>query len=193
MDIWEVVSTRRSIRAFKQDPLDENLLKRMVDAARLAPSEANVQPLKYLLVTQKDLLPQLYQHLKWAAYLAPYGAPPEGKGPTAYIVVLVDVRIKDSGYSRGLGAAVENTLLAGQAHGVASCWIASVNTKAVAELFKIPEHLKVDSVVALGYPDETAVVEPMTDSVKYWRDQNGLHHVPKRDLAEILFINSIEY
>ena len=192
MKVYDAAIKRRSVRKYKQDPLSEKDLKRMVDAARLAPSEANTQPLKYLMITNPALLPQVYSHLKWAAYLTPEGDPPEGRRPTAYIIVLVDTRVKDSGYQRGLGAAVENMILVGEEKGIASCWIASVDAKSLAAALNIPEYLKIDSVVALGRPDETVVVEPFSDSVKYWRDADEVHHVPKRSLEDVLFINSIK-
>ncbi len=192
MDVWEVVQKRRSIRCFTQNPIDRKILTRMVDAARLAPSESNTQPLKWLVVDREDLLPRVFEHVKWAGYIAPRGNPPEGKRPTAYVLVLVDTRIKDSGYQRGLGAAVENLLLTGEGEGVAGCWIATVNVKALSGLFNLPDHFVIDSVVALGYPDQTSLVEPLQESVKYWLDEDRVLHVPKRVLADVLFFDEVK-
>jgi nitroreductase len=192
MDVLQAVKQRRSIRKFKPDPIPEGHIEQMIDAARLAPSEANTQPLKYLAVTDPALLPRVFELLKWAAYLAPHGAPPEGRRPAAYVLILVDSRIKQAGYQRGLGAAAENLMLTALALGAASCWLGAVDAPAAADLFRLPPYLQVDSVVALGYADEIAVTEPLTDGVKYWRDEKEVHHVPKRGLSEVLFFNRVD-
>jgi nitroreductase len=86
-------------------------------------------------------------------------------------------------------AAIQNILLAAWESGVGSCWIQSVDRKKVKKLFRIPHHVKLDSVVALGYPNEQPQAEDMMHSFRYYKDGKGTLHVPKRRLDTICFIN----
>jgi nitroreductase len=141
------------------------------------------------VVDDKDLLPEVFAALEWAGYIAPKGDPPEGEKPTAYVVVLVTKRTNGSGYERDVGAAVENILLASLEEGIGSCWIGSINKKRFRKILHIPHFLAIDSVIALGYSGESPVMEEMTDSIKYWKDESGTLHVPKRELKNILHRN----
>lgn len=183
--VYEIIMKRRSIRRFRQKPIPFGVLEKLVNVARVAPSASNLQPLEYVVVDNKDLLPEVFATLKWAGYIAPEGDPPEGEKPTAYVVVLVNKRISDSGYERDVGAAVENILLAALEEGIGSCWIGSINKKRLRKILHILHFLAIDSVIALGYSAESPVMEEMTDSIKYWKDESGTLHVPKRKLKTI--------
>ncbi len=193
MELWEAIRLRRSVRAFAQDELDQAVLSEMIEAARLAPAAANLQPLEYLVVTQPELREQVFACLKWAAYIAPKGNPPEGKRPTAYVAVLArQDYLPPVGSDYDVGAAVMSMLLAGVARGVAGCWIKSVNTPKLREVLALPEGLALDSVVALGRPAESpaqvdlAPEQEGREAIRYWRDETGQHFVPKRARAAIL-------
>jgi len=128
--------------------------------------------------------------LKWAGYVAPAGNPPEGKEPTAYIVVLINR--KKEGWKNGIvdaASAIENMILTALEEGVGSCWVGSVDRKRLAEKLQIPDYYEIDSVLALGYPDQENKVEEFRGSVKYWLDEEGNFHVPKRSLKEVLHHN----
>ncbi|MDI6917987.1 MAG: nitroreductase family protein, partial [Thermoplasmatales archaeon] len=127
--------------------------------------------------------------LKWVGYIAPKGNPPAGKRPTAYIVVLVNKKIVPSNYERDVGASVENILLTALENSIGTCWIGTVDKKKLRKALNIPEYIIIDSVIALGFPDESPVMEEMTDSVKYWKDEKNVLHVPKRKLNDIMHIN----
>ena len=88
MDVYEAIISRRSIRRFQQKPISTDLLKKFVNAARLAPSAANFQPLEYFVVTDKDLLDKVFETLGWAAYIRPKWSPSQEERPTAYIIIL---------------------------------------------------------------------------------------------------------
>ena len=111
MEIIEGIRKRRSIRRFKQDPIPLETLKKAVDAARLAPSAANIQPLRYILVVNSDLRKKMFPALKWAGYIAPRGDPPPGEEPTAYVLVVVNKDVARSDYQLDAGAAIENLIL----------------------------------------------------------------------------------
>ena len=188
MKVYEAILSRRSIRRFQQKPVDLEILKRCVNAARVAPSAANLQPLEYCIVSDKALCAQLFTTLHWAAYLQPKWTPSDGERPTAYIVVLVR-DTQNPYYERDVGFATENIVLAAEGEGLGSCVLLNIEHAKIQDILKIPLTLAVDSVIALGYKAETAVVEDMKDSVKYWRDEHQVHHVPKRRLEEILHVN----
>lgn len=187
--IYGIITKRRSIRRFRQEPISSVTLKKLVNAARVAPSASNLQPLEYIVVDDKNLLHEVFTTLRWASYIAPKGDPPEGKKPTAYVVVLVNKEISNSGYERDVGAAVENILLAALEEGIGSCCIGSINKKRLRKILNIPHFLAIDSVIALGYSAECPVMEEMTNSIEYWKDESGILHVPKRKLKNVFHRN----
>ena len=161
----------------------------MVNAARLAPSGSNTQPLEFIAVHESGVGRRLFPFLKWAGYIAPRGNPQPGQEPTAYIVVLVNTTIRKKGYEWDAGAAVENIILTAAEEGIGSCWIASVDHEGVRELLGVPSSHTIDSVVALGYPAESPLVEELVDSVEYWKDDSEQLHVPKRTLESVIHYN----
>jgi nitroreductase len=188
MKVYDAITSRRSIRRFHQKPIDLKILKKCVNAGRLAPSAANLQPLEYCIVIDKDLCARLFEALHWAAYIQPKWTPKESERPTAYIVVLVR-DTKNPYYERDVGLATENIILAAEGEGFGSCILCNIEHVKIQEICNIPLTHAVDSVIALGYKAETSVVEDMIDSVKYWRDDHDVLHVPKRKLDDIIHIN----
>lgn len=185
----DLIQTRRTIRQYERRPIERQSLDMLVNAARLAPSAANLQPLEFLVVDDESMCRSVLAHLKWAAYLAPQDGPKPGQEPAAYIVVLVNSDIRDKMYEYDVGAAQMSMILAAWSEGIASCWVMSVDKAALTHLLSLPQNIKVDSVLALGYPAEQSVAEDYKDSVKYWRDEFGLFHVPKRKLDKLVHHN----
>lgn len=192
MEVSKAIRERRTIRKFKKAQLPHSLLEELVDGARLAPSAANLQPLKYLVVDEAVLLRKVFPTLRWAAYIAPAGDPPPHHRPAAYIVVLVDKRIRDTNYQWDVGAAVQNILLAAREKGMGGCWLLSVERPRLRKMLQVPQQFLIDSVVALGYPDEEPKSVEMKKSIRYWKDKKGVLKVPKRKLSDILFWNSFK-
>jgi len=184
-----VINTRRTIRQFKQDAIPLKDLIMCIKSAGLAPSASNLQPLEYFLVTEPKKVKTIFPLLKWAGYIAPDGNPEEGRRPTAYLIVLVNKSIRKTGAEHDAGAAIENFILSAWSFGIGSCWLASVNREKLQNYFNIPDSYSIDSVIALGYPDESPVVEIATDDIKYWKDKDGFLHVPKRPVKDFLQIN----
>ena len=91
-----------------------------------------------------------------------------------------------------MGAAAQNILLSLLGFGVGSCWIASINRRAIRQILKIPSKYKIDSLIAAGYPAEFPKLETDSKNVKYWLDRKGRLHVPKRPLKDILHYNKIK-
>ncbi len=189
MSIYDVILSRRTVRQFRSDPIPESILEQMVNAARLAPSAANRQPLEYVIVNQSQVCERIFPCLKWAAYINPNGDPLPGQEPAAYIAVLVNTVIRQIRHQWDAGAAIENMLLTAWDQGIGSCWIISADKPSIADILCIPDSHEIDSVIALGYPAETSVVEDFQGSVKYWKDEAGGFHVPKRLLKNIIHFN----
>lgn len=191
MSTYELALKRRSIRRFKNIAIPYDILEKCVNAARLAPSAANLQPLEYIIVDDEKLLPKVFDTLKWAKYIASAGNPPPGHTPMAYIVVLIKIGV---GYKNlenfDAGLAVENMILVALEEGIGSCCLAAIDTHRLRELLNIPEDYIISLVLALGYPDESHVVEEFKGSPKYWKDKDNVLHVPKRALREILHKNN---
>jgi nitroreductase len=189
MKVFDLILSRRTIRQFKPEPVPRSILKKIVDAARLAPSAANRQPLEFLVVDDKEVVDRVFLCLKWAGYIVPDGNPRPGREPTSYIITLINSKVRKSGFEWDAGAAVENMILSALEEGIGSCWLASVDREKVCEIVGLPEDYAVDSILALGYPDESPVVEELVNSVEYWKDEHGRLHVPKRKLDSILHYN----
>jgi nitroreductase len=190
MSLHDLMLSRRSIRQFKPVPISRHILKKTVNAGRLAPSAANLQPLEFIAVDKKELRTKVFLCLKWAGYIAPEGDPIPGQEPQAYIVVLVNTEVREKGFEWDVGASMENMILAAWEEGIGSCWLLSVDRESLRSLLKIPEHFRVDSVLAFGYPAESPVIEDMKNSVEYWKDQKGRLHVPKRKLEDVIHYNT---
>lgn len=189
MALYDLIITRRTIRRFLQKPISEELLKQMINAARLAPSGANLQPLEFIVVNQKRLLESVFATTRWAAYLSPLGTPQPGEQPVAYVVVLINRKIKPSGGQHDSGAAIMSMILTAWEKGIGSCWIGSIEREKLKQALAIPNHLEIDSVLALGYPAEKPVDVMLEDSIKYWKDDRGVLHVPKRAVEDIVHWN----
>ena len=186
MSVYEIIQKRRTIRKFKQKKIERPMLERLVDAARIAPSAANLQPLKYIIVDSDDKLEEVFENVKWAGYIAPDGNPGENEKPVAYIIILADTEIRKTGWERDAGAAVENILLVATEEGIGSCWIGSINREEIRKKFGIAGKYQLDTIVALGYEADRPVFEEENGSIKYYKDENGVLHVPKRKLEDVI-------
>lgn len=187
--VYETIVGRRTIRRFRPEPVPRELLERLVDAARLAPSAANLQPLEFVAVDEAAVKAAVFPCLKWAAYIAPAGDPKPGEEPAAYIVALANTKVREKMFEYDLGAAMENMILAALEEGVGSCWMLSIDRDRLRAVLGVPEDYRIDSVLALGYPAEEPAAEVMADSCRYWKDEAGRLHVPKRALATVLHWN----
>lgn len=183
-----LIRTRRTIRRFLQQEISEESVLKIIDAARLAPSGANVQPLKYAVVRTPKRVKTLFPYTRWAGYLGEEGAPKEGSEPTLFVVVLNDTTIKAVTAECDVGAAVENMLLQAWSEGIGSCWIGACDRPAIASLLELPETLSIHSVVAFGYPAHTSQEVPCEGSIKYYTDASDNFFVPKRSMEEVMLL-----
>jgi len=188
MDFEEIIYKRRTIRRFKQEPITLETLKKLIDFARFAPMAKNVQALEFIIVHSSEIKEKLFPLVNWASSLpANQRTPEKGREPTAYIIVLVNTNIKKTYVDFDVGVAVENILIGAASYGIGSCWMGSIKIEKIRKLFQIPEFYIIKHVISLGYPDEDPVIESYKDSFKYWKDNTGKIHVPKRALDDIIF------
>jgi nitroreductase len=184
----DLILQNRSHRRFHQSAtVEESLLRGLIDLARLSASAGNLQPLKYVMTCDPDANMKVFPHLRWAAYLKEWSGPAEGERPSAYIVVLGDMQISQA-IGPDHGIAAQSILLGATEAGLGGCMIASIDRTGLRKALKIPSTLEILMVIALGKPKEEVVIEDVGPSgdIRYWRDDRGVHHVPKRKLDEII-------
>lgn len=188
MAVRELVEQARSYRRFYEDvSVDFETLRHLVDLARLSASARNVQPLKYAVTCSRESNDQVFPCLAWAGYLEDWDGPVEGERPAAYIVILNDRNIsKSCGCDHGISA--QSIMLGAAELGLGGCMIGSIQKEKLRKVLGIEEHLEIILVVALGKPKEQVVIETIghNGDIKYWRDAEGMHHVPKRALDDII-------
>jgi nitroreductase len=187
LDIIQKTRTYRRFDASK--PVEPATVENLINLGRLGGSARNCQPWQYLIVTSADHCSSVFPYLAWAGYLADWKGPVENERPTAYILCYLNkTRLTGSVQEAifDLGIATQNILLGATAAGLGGCRIGAFSTK-LAGVFPQADHLELHHVIALGVPVETVVIEECTDNnIKYWRDTEQVHHVPKRTLADIL-------
>ena len=188
MSFKELVLQTRSYRRFHQTtPVSLDTLRELVDLARQAASGSNIQPLKYVLVADAALNVRVFPCTRWAGYLEDWFGPAEGERPAAYVVILGDTKFRRE-FDTDLGIAAQTIMLAATERGLGGCMIGSLDRDALRKVLEVPEQYKILLVLALGQPAETVVLEPLgpDGSIRYYRDANDVHHVPKRTLTEII-------
>ena len=186
--IKELVYKNRSYRRFYQnEKITMATLEELVDLARHSACGGNLQSLKYILSCNPQTNDVIFKRLGWAAYLKDWKGPSEGEKPSAYIVLLGDTSIyKDFFCDHGI--ACQSILLGAVEKGLGGCIFGTINRDGLAKDLSIDEKLQILLIIALGKPQETVKVEYIETGgdIKYWRDENSVHHVPKRPLQEII-------
>jgi nitroreductase len=158
MDLYDVIRTRRSVRKYRPDSIPQEVLNRLLDAARIAPSGSNRQPTRLIVVTDPETKQKLVPMCHDQAFVA-----------TAPVIVCAVGR--DIEYNRGewmgdcamivdVAIAVDHLTLAARAEGLGSCWIGSFSNTALKEFFGLPEDVNVVALTPLGYPEGDPFEEP---------------------------------
>ncbi len=187
--IKELVMKNRSFRRFfENEKIEYNTLSDFIDTARYTAASVNLQVLKYKIVNEKDENYKVFMNLAWAGLLKDWNGPEEGERPSAYIIVLCDKTISTA-KPIDVGIAAQTILLAATEKGYGGCMFGSIRRDKLAAEFDIDlERYSIELVIALGKPKETVklVEVPESGSTAYYRDDNGVHYVPKRSLDEII-------
>ena len=184
----QLVAQNRSYRRFNQTaPISMQTLKELVQLARLCPSAANRQPLRFILSTSAQDNAAIFDTLKWAAYLTDWNGPAEGERPTAYVIIVNTQKGWElAKYDQGIMA--QTMLLGAVEKGLGGCMIGAFDREKLAEHCGLSEEMEPCLILALGKPIETVRVTalPEDGSIRYYRDEAGVHYVPKRDMSELI-------
>ncbi|HUU95269.1 MAG TPA: nitroreductase family protein [Phycisphaerae bacterium] len=162
MDVFEAISTRRSVREYSSRPIPAEVMERMCQALRYAPSACNFQPWRFILVTDAELRRQVAQAANGQMWMA--DAP----------VTVVGCGLPERAYKHmgGYGnsaeidvtIALDHLTLAAVAEGLGTCWIGAFDEKQVKRLLEIPRQVKVAAMTPLGYPASADLNFPISDN-----------------------------
>lgn len=187
-DFKDLVKSNRSCRRFDNTvKLKIQTLEDLVDLARYTASAANKQPLKYMICADPEKNDEIFSCLTWAAYLKDWKGPKKAEQPTGYIVIMGDTTIADKFWCDH-GIAAQTMLLGARAQGLGGCIFGAINIKKLKTVLDIGDHLEVKLVIALGKPVEQGQIDDLGEDadIKYWRDEDQIHHVPKRKLKDLI-------
>ena len=184
----DLVKSNRSCRRFDNShKIEPETVKELIDLARMSASAANNQPLKYIVSTNEEKNEQIFSCLGWAAYLTKWKGPEKEERPSAYIILMGDSVIAKNFWCDH-GIAAQTILLGAREKGLAGCMFGAINKKKLTSHLNIAHHLEILLVIALGKPVETIQIDDLgkDGSIKYWRDEDQVHHVPKRALDDLI-------
>lgn len=188
MNLLNLFKKNRSYRRFIQDqPVSIETLYELIELARFSASSGNIQGLKFFLSNTDKQNKKIFSTLKWANYLKDWDGPSEGEQPAAYVIILGDTEIHKT-IEVDVGIAAQSIMLGAAEMGLGGCMIASIDRISLRKLLNLPNRYQIPLVIALGVPGEQIIIEEMKDdaSVEYWRDSEGIHHVPKRKLEDLI-------
>lgn len=189
-ELENLIQTSRATRRFQKDALvtlDD--LKELINIARITSSAKNMQPIKYIIVTQKEQVQKLTSTAAWAAHLKEWDQS-EDERPSAFIIMLNDTSI-DGFPMFDAGVSFEAISLGAKAKGLSICPMASIDKDICKELFDIPKGLEIMIGIAVGIGAENIkLVDTKDGDTNYYREADQTHCVPKRSLEEVIIIES---
>ncbi len=179
----DIVKQARSYRRFNQEPISMEQLQDLVGLARFAPSGANSQPIRYVLINDKEMCAGIFPSLAWAGALTDWDGPSEGERPVAYILL-----VAERPATINTGIAAQTIVLGAMEQGIGACMIGALKRDQVAETVNLNAGYKIELIIALGYPGETIVIDDVRHGSKlaYYRDDQDVHHVPKIILDDMI-------
>ena len=187
MEVSEAIYKRRSVRKFEAKQVHREDLEQLINYARLAPSGMNKQPLEFVVVDDPKMERELFDYTSWAGAVDWTPAPDER--PRAYIAILINPEVDPATEEHDAGLASANICLGAVEKGLGSCILGALEREPIKDMLDIPDHLKLDLVIGLGYPDQEIEVESESDRIDYWWDDDGVFHVPKKPVKKIMHLN----
>ncbi|MHC4592646.1 MAG: nitroreductase family protein [Planctomycetota bacterium] len=148
MDFYEVVEQRRSVRAYRNDPVEEEKLERILNAVRLAPTAANRQPMQFYVIRDAALRARMLEAYsqKWFAE-APVIVCACARPGEAW------QRVDGKNYADvDVTIAMDHLILAATAEGLGTCWIGAFKPDRLREVLDLPPELEPVALTPLGYP-----------------------------------------
>lgn len=188
LELKQLIDKNRSHREFKADvKIPRERLEAWILNASHCPAARNMQAIKYMIIDSDEGVAELLPLTFWAASLGKK-LPPEGHGPSAFIVMCHDHTIAPlkSFFYMDMGICAQTIMLSATNEGFGGCMIGSASIEAVKALYNLPENLEPALILGLGAPEDEVVLTSAEGDVKYYRDENNVHYVPKRTLDEII-------
>ena len=187
MSLKDLIFKTRSYRRFDESQrIGSKTIESLIDLARLSSSGANRQPLKYLIYNAPEDCERVFPSIAWAGYLEEWPGPEKGERPSGYIIILGDKSITEV-FGVDHGIAAQSIMLGATEAGLGGCIIASIKREELRGELKIPDKFDILLILALGKPVEKIIIDEIKGGdVKYWRDSEKNHHVPKRKLNELI-------
>jgi nitroreductase len=166
VDLFQAIETRYSVRGYKPDPIDDETLARVLEAARRAPTAANRQPFRLIVIHTKGHEAELARI---------YGRPWFSQAPLVLAVVAVPGeawrRVDGKPYDEvDATIAMDHLVLAATALGLGTCWVAAFDPSAAREVLGLPDDVEPIAFSPLGYPDKAAAAtgrRPLEELVRY--------------------------
>jgi nitroreductase len=155
MDVLEAIKGRRSIRAFKSDDVSPEIVKKLIDAARRAPSAGNIQPWEFVIVRESKIKRSLAEAALDQVFIE--------EAPVVVVVCANENRSSQGYGARGknlyciqdTAAAIQNILLFAYSIGLGTCWVGAFKEDEAREILKIPSGIRPVAIIPIGYPAET--------------------------------------
>ncbi len=183
----KLVLKNRSYRRFKEScEIPRTTLEELIALARITPSAANRQTLRFHISNTADECGLVFPHLAWAGYLGPEGTPKEGERPSAYITIAHDTTA--GAYNAiDTGIVAQTILLGACERNLGGCMFGSVKRDELRSALGLDAKYEIALVIALGETCETVVIDTAENgNIKYFRDEKSVHHVPKRAISELI-------
>lgn len=155
MDFYEVIKTRRSVRSYSSKPISDEVLKKVLNAARIAPSGNNRQPWKFIIIKDTERKKKIAELCDEQYFIA--------EAPVVIVACGKNIH-----YNRGrwmgdysmivdVSIAVDHLTLAARAEGLGTCWIGSFDNEKIKKFLKIPDDVNIVAITPLGYPENPSV------------------------------------
>lgn len=157
MDFYQVIKTRRSIRSYRPDPIPEEKLKRVLEAARLAPSGNNRQPWKFILIGDQNIKRRLVPLVHYQSFVA--------EAPLVVVTCGKNIHYNRGDYMSDLSMlvdvsiAVDHFTLAARAEGLGTCWIGSFDNCRIKQYLGVPHDFEVVALIPIGFPKGEVFIE----------------------------------
>ncbi len=158
MDFYQVIKTRKSIRAYKPDQVADDALERILEAGRIAPSAKNIQPWKFIVIKDQKIKNELVTACRNQTFI--------GQAPVVICAVALEKIAWGnmggywSSYPVDITIALDHIILAATNEGLGTCWIGAYNEAEVKRILKIPEDVKVIALTPVGYPAQEPIARP---------------------------------
>lgn len=161
MEFYDVLKTRRSIRSFKPDPVDDAVLEKVLEAARIAPSGSNRQPWKFIVVKSRKTRERLVPACQNQKFLA--------EAPVIIAALSLSITSNRGMYMGkfsvlvDVSIAFDHLLLAARHEGLGTCWIGAFDNEEVKSILGVPEEIQVVALTPLGHPQDPEAFHAVKD------------------------------